>query len=412
MTASTATATAYPTLSLAERDRRWQAIRALLEREGLEGVVVFGSGRDAADAYLTNEAKRSIVFLSRAEDPVVFIGDVPLDRFDEPGARWERWATDWVAGDGIANVAERIRGRGLERARIGVVGLTSRFVGEWAGTVSYRTWQRVLAELPAVEWVDIAEAYESIAIIKSPEEQVLLRKAASLGEAACTAFVETARAGGNEHEIAAASFQAIIAGGGWVKWPFMLERSGASMFAWSVPEWFAMGGAPHQPQPGDTISAEVFAFYGGIESQQQIAVSFGEPSALLRELEQVCVDSYRAGVAALRPGMRFSELAAIMEEPLARSKTWNTGPMVQTVSPIYNSATRLNPGVDPALSVLPQLPRGVALDGDFVIEPGHAFAFEPNALRDGQRVCIGGTVLLTEHGVEELNDVPNRLNVV
>lgn len=402
----------YPTLSLRERDRRWAAIRGLLEREGLDGVVVFGSGRDNADAYLTNEAKGAIVLLTRTEDPLMFLGDVPLGRFDAQGSRWEHWVEDWVHGDSIANLAAVLRERGLDRARLGVVGLTSRMVGEWAGTVSYTTWTRVLAALPGVEWVDIADAYESIAIIKSPEEQVLLRKAASLGEGACRAFVETARAGGNEHEIAAASFRAIIAGGGWVRSPFMLERAGASMFAWAVPEWFESGGVPHTPVAGDTVAAEIFAFYGGMESQQQIDVVIGEPSRLLRELEQVCVDSYQAGLAALRPGMRFSELAAIMEEPLQRSRTWNTGPMVQTVSPIYNSATRLHPEVDPALAHLDRLPSGVALDGDFVIQEGHAFAFEPNALRDGQRVCVGGTVLLTASGPEELNSIPNRLNVV
>ncbi|MDF2556119.1 MAG: hypothetical protein K0R60_2014, partial [Microbacterium sp.] len=43
---------------------------------------------------------------------------------------------------------------------------------------------------------------------------------------------------------------------------------------------------------------------------------------------------------------------------------------------------------------------------------GVAFAFEPNALRDGKRVCIGGTVMLTDRGIEELNTIPNRLVVV
>lgn len=403
---------AYPTLSLAERDRRWAAIRAMLVEQGLDGIVVFGTGRDMADTYLTNEGRGAITLLTPTEDPVLFLGDVPLGRLDAQGARWERWVTDWVHGDPIANLAATIRDRGLATARVGVVGLTGRFVGEGSGTISYTTWTRVLDLLPRVQWVDVAGVYESIAIVKSPEEQVLLRKAASLGEDACRAFVETARAGGNEHEVSAAAFQAIIAGGGWVRAPFLLERAGASMFAWGVPEWFEMGGAPHVLQQGDTIAAEIFAFYGGQESQQQIDVSVGEPGALLRELEQVCVDSYQAGLSALKPGMRFSELAEIMEQPLHRSRTWNTGPMVQTVSPIYNSATRLHPEVDPALAQLDRLPIGVGLDGDFTIEVGHAFAFEPNALRDGQRVCVGGTVLLTENGPEELNDIPNRLNVV
>lgn len=402
----------YPTLSLAERDRRWAEIRALMSREGLDGIVAFGTGRDNADSYLTNEWHDGVVLITATEDPVLFLGDVPLDRYDAQGSRWERWVSDWVVGDWVLTLRDRVRDRALDRGRIGVVGLTSRMVGDWAGTISHTTWSRVLDELPNVEWVDVADAYESLVIIKSSEEQVLLRKAASLGEAACGAFVEAARAGKNEHEIAAAAYHAILAGGGWVRWPYMLERAGSSMFAWSIPEWFEMGGAPHILSKGDTIAAEIFAFYGGQESQQQIDVVVGEPSRLIRELEAVCIDSYQAGLEILRPGLRFSELCAAMEQPLARSKTWNTGPMVQTVSPIYNSATRLNPGVDPALGVLPQLPGGHGADGDFVIQPGHAFAFEPNALRDGQRVCVGGTVLVTASGVEELNDIPNRVNVV
>lgn len=401
----------YPTLSLAERDRRWAAVRGLMKEQDVDGLVVFGTGRDRADSYLTNEGTDTVL-ITQQDDPIVFMGDVPLDRYDAQGSRWERWAPQWKHGDTLANLAEAIRERGLDRSRVGVVGLTGRFVGEGDGSIAWTTWRRVLGLLPEVEWVDVATPYESLMIIKSPEEQVLLRKAASLGEAACKAFVETARNGGNEHEVAAASFHAIIAGGGWVRWPFMLERAGASMAAWSIPEWFEMGGAPRVLQPGDTIAAEIFAFYAGQESQQQIDVSIGEPSALRRELEEVCLASYRAGIAALKPGMRFSELAAVMEEPLAASGTWNTGPMVQTVSPIHNSATRLDPGVDKGLAHLPHLPSGHPIDGDFVIQEGHAFAFEPNALRDGQRVCIGGTVLLSADGVEELNDIPNRLNVV
>ncbi|GAA3696048.1 hypothetical protein GCM10023081_36490 [Arthrobacter ginkgonis] len=192
----------------------------------------------------------------------------------------------------------------------------------------------------------------------------------------------------------------------------MLQRAGRERFAWAPPEWFYMGGAPHILSTGDTIAAEIFSFYGGIESQQQIDVSIGEPDRLLRELEEVCLESYHAGLAVLRPGVRFAEVAAAMEEPLHASRTWNTGPMIQTVSPLFNSATRLHPEVDPALTHLEKLPSGVGLDGDFVLQEGHAFAFEPNALRDGKRVCIGGTVLLRDGMPEELNRIPNRLNVV
>ncbi|WP_345600401.1 aminopeptidase P family N-terminal domain-containing protein, partial [Thermocatellispora tengchongensis] len=171
--------TDYPTLSLAERDRRWAAVRQLLADHSLDAIVVFGLGRDATDAYLTNEAKKAIVVMTRTEDPVMLLGDVPLERYDAPGQRWERWADQWRHGDQLAMLADLLKERGLDRGTVGIVGLTGRFVGEARGTISYTTWQEVLRSLPKVNWVDVAAAYKVLALVKSPEEQVLLRKAAS-----------------------------------------------------------------------------------------------------------------------------------------------------------------------------------------------------------------------------------------
>lgn len=101
-----------------------------------------------------------------------------------------------------------------------------------------------------------------------------------------------------------------------------------------------------------------------------------------------------------------------MNQPALDAGCWNTGPHIQTVSGvIFNSATHMNTEKDPGLSHLPALPPVVPQDGDFVIQPGTAFAFEPNALLDGRRVCVGGTVICTEDGNEVLNTLPNRLVV-
>ncbi|AIT80773.1 hypothetical protein JI59_13810 [Novosphingobium pentaromativorans US6-1] len=408
-----ATSPAWPKLSLAERDRRWARVRELMNQHDLEAIVVFGFGRDANDSYLTNEVEHGTVLFRREGEPLVLVGDVPLGRYDEAGARYERWTSQWRHGSPVVNLAKAVAEYGLEKSRIGVVGTSSRAVFQWAGVIPYKVWKAVMESLPDVEFVDIADAYETLTLFKSAEEMEMIRKAASIGEAACAAFVDACGEGVHESVVTAAAMHAIVANGGWFRAPFILERAGASRFGWGPPEWFHMGGEPHVLRKGDSIAAEVFAFYGGFESQQQIDVCIGEPDPLLRRLEQVCIESYEAGLKALRPGLRFSELAKIMEEPLLRAECWNTGPMVQTVSPvIFNSATRINPEVDPALSHLPALPIGVGLDGDFEIQPGVAFAFEPNALRDGKRVCIGGTVLLSENGVEDLNTISKRLVVV
>jgi Xaa-Pro aminopeptidase len=44
-----------------------------------------------------------------------------------------------------------------------------------------------------------------------------------------------------------------------------------------------------------------------------------------------------------------------------------------------------------------------------ILQPGMVFAFEPNACLGHHRVNIGGTVVVTKTGCEELNDIPTRV---
>jgi Xaa-Pro aminopeptidase len=44
-----------------------------------------------------------------------------------------------------------------------------------------------------------------------------------------------------------------------------------------------------------------------------------------------------------------------------------------------------------------------------VLEPGMVFAFEPNACTGNHRVNIGGTVIVTSTGCEELNHIPTSV---
>ena len=50
--------------------------------------------------------------------------------------------------------------------------------------------------------------------------------------------------------------------------------------------------------------------------------------------------------------------------------------------------------------------------GDVLIKLGKVFELGPNACLGKRRVNIGGTVLITEDGVEELNKLPTEMRVV
>jgi Xaa-Pro aminopeptidase len=114
----------------------------------------------------------------------------------------------------------------------------------------------------------------------------------------------------------------------------------------------------------------------------------------------------------LKAGVRFVEVCEAMQQPLREAGCWNLGPLIQTTSPlILNGPMRVGADRQPGLRGVP-VPPAQPADGDVVIQAGTVFAVEPNALRDMKRVCVGGTVIVTETGCEELNRLPCHLNVV
>jgi Xaa-Pro aminopeptidase len=124
--------------------------------------------------------------------------------------------------------------------------------------------------------------------------------------------------------------------------------------------------------------------------------------------ECVARASYEAGLAALKPGIAFSELVAAMAEPLRSAGCWSYTPLVHSVGPHFLAGRpRINmENVDLGVRFVgtPQV-----LERKAVLQPGMVFAFEPNACLGRHRVNLGGTVLVTATGCEELNAVPTRV---
>ena len=402
----------FPTLSLTERDRRYTALRAQMSRDGLDALVVFGGGRDTYDRYISNEPLGTVAVLTATTATVV--GRYPLARLDPSGAQYERWVDDVRPGFVPQVLRDLLDEHGLATgSTVGVVGLSGIGFGADHGWIPYTMWHEVLAVLPAVTFLDAGGWFERMTLVKSPEERVMVRKAAAIGEAACEAFVAAAQVGARETEVAAATLAATVAGGGWWYEPVICFRAGRDRFSWGRPEWIGMGGGGRVLQPGDSVAAELFNFYGGFETQQQIEAHLGEPDALTRKLEEVCIQAYHDGLDVLaRPGATFDELADAMMQPMLSNGYWNTGPQIHGVGPCWpNSATHVNTGSDPMFDGL-SLPPVKPQDGDIELAPGMAFAFEPNAIHQYRRICVGGTVLLTEDGIEELNQLAKTVQVV
>jgi Xaa-Pro aminopeptidase len=111
----------------------------------------------------------------------------------------------------------------------------------------------------------------------------------------------------------------------------------------------------------------------------------------------------------MKPGMKFSELVARMEEPLKTSGCWSYTPLLHSVGPHFLMGRS-------GVNAINLRELGVRFQGamewrvrDAVLQEGMVFAFEPNACIDRHRVNIGGTVVVTARGCEELNQIPTTV---
>lgn len=138
-----------------------------------------------------------------------------------------------------------------------------------------------------------------------------------------------------------------------------------------------------------------------------MSVALGPVDEKIRTCETVARRSYAAGLHAIRPGVAFAEVVHAMEKPFVESGCWSKTPLIHTVTfgPVgFTSVNRrqLVGTREEALEL--QLNPGIQR-GEFVLREGVGLELEPNACLDMTRVNIGGTVVVTSSGVEELNRV-------
>jgi Xaa-Pro aminopeptidase len=407
----------FPILSSKERDRRWTALRAGMGDLGLDCLLIFGlKGREHYEGYVANEYIEGMAIFPRDSDPVIASWH-PKMIIRRLGAKTELqrfWIKDARAGDYGPLIVEVLKERGLENARVGVIGLEVGEAGSPEGIVPYTTWRKVLDGLPQARFSEATWWFREIMLVKSEEELVLLRHCGSLGERACQAMIDTVKLGVTEFQIYQAIQEEIHSGGAVSHDPFLIMTWGKDDIGWAEPAWGYFGGPPRAVEPGDLIMAELFPAYGGLETQQQMSVVVAPVEPIISELGNVAARCYEAGIAAMRPGQKFSDLWGAMLRPLKEFDGWSLTPMVHSVAPLgWVGGMGFN--LDRMPDHLKKFQGGMRVEfgtRDLVLQEGMSFAFEPNACKGQRRVNVGGSVIVTKDEPEQLNTLANRLYVV
>jgi len=400
-----------PTLSLTERDRRWANVRKLMRERGFDGLLVAGfRSREMYETYISDDYNEGCVIFPLEGDPVV----ITWAYLRVMRARWsqERGTTLWVddyrvatSGTGVAEVFREMK---LAEASLGVVGLSSQAPTEIYGAIPANFWAELTAALPKARWQDISEEFSHLMLVKSDEELAQVRYAARAAEAACKVIAEVAAPGVGEEVVFAEGTAEMLRHGIGVRYPVIVMNSGPHTLSWGPPRWTTSGEAPRVLQRGDLMQAELMPLCGNQEVQVQMTVALDPLDDTNKQCERVALASYAAGIKALKPGIAFADLLAAMEEPLKSAGCWGYTPLVHSVGPHFLAGRTLVNQDQVKLDVR-YAGANAARQRQAILQPGMVFAFEPNACIGTHRVNIGGTVIVTATGCEELNHIPTTV---
>ena len=396
----------YPRFSLAERDRRWQAVRELMRAQNLDVIVTPQNSGHSADyqantRYLTHcgggEPDLAAVFPLEGQVTAIATSAAP------------RWPTvqDWVSEVREARrnygraIVKRLKELNVERGRIGITGL-----GEVEGTrtpegtIFYGTWKQIREAFPHAELIDATKILDEVRYIKSQEEIDVLTKSMEIIELAIQAEIAAAKIGVKDWEVWAAAHYAMI-------------RNGSEL---PVHCFWVSGKNPKRTltrpsmrllERGDVIINELEASWIGYRSQGVQPVFVEVINPVQAELVKVQREIFDRVLENLKPGITVGELAELTKSASEKAAP-KTGPAAGARGDLTmhgRGAGDDGPIITPHAKNPKQL--SVAMRENMV------FVCKPAAISvDGEYTCQwGDTVVVTKNGGRRLGKRAHELAV-
>jgi len=396
----------YPRFSLAERDRRWQAVREVMRRNNLVVIVTPQNSGHSTDyqantRYLTHcgggEPDVAAVFPLEGEVTAIATSAAP------------RWPTvqDWTKDVREARrnygraIVERLKELKVERGRIGITGLGDvEGTRTPEGTIFYGTWKQIREAFPNAELVDATTILDEVRYVKSREEIDVLTRSMEIIELAMQAEIESAIAGVKDWEV-------------WAAAQYAMMRNGSEMPAHC---FWVSGKNPKRTltrpsmrilERGDVIINELEASWIGYRSQGVQPVFVEVVNSVQEELIKVQREIFNRVVESLKPNITVGALAELTRRA-AESAAPKSGPTAGARGDLNmhgRGAGDDGPIITPHAKSPKQL--SVALRENMV------FVCKPAAISaDGEYICQwGDTVVVTENGGRRLGKRPHELAV-
>jgi Xaa-Pro aminopeptidase len=315
----------YRRFSLAERDRRWQAIRALMARDHLDAIVAPpnpGNSTDwQADArYISHcgggaDASIGVVF------PLE--GDVTVAATSAQ-ARWGPKVQNWVTDVREATrrygkvMAERLLELKLENGRIGTSGLGFG-TRTPEGSIFHGTYVALREALPNAEFVPASDLLQEVRQVKSQEEIDVLQRSVELIEKALEAQDEWAQPGVPDYVVWAETMHAMFVRGSELSVHF-------NWISGKNPGRTLTRPTQRPLEKGDLIVKEIESSIIGYRAQQLRPTAVHECDPTILELSKAHGELYDEILAFLKPGVTVGQLIEKTDE-LGKSISPKSGPL-------------------------------------------------------------------------------------
>lgn len=272
--------------------------------------------------------------------------------------------------------------------------LTGRRIGleYWTAGLSHGLALRLEAQVEA-QWSDVSGLVDRLRMVKSADEQILMRRAAAVTDAAAGAAIAAIADGAQEQEVAAECVAAMIRAGGHAPGfgPFIrpASRLGEEHTTWGHGVY--RNGEPVFLELSGCISR----YHAPLGRLVHVGAAKNEDAAMA----VVCTNAFDAVRAALKPGARARDVYAawqgvVDEAGLSHYRRHHCGYVVGIGQP---------PSWTGGNTVT-----GLRHDSDLEIETGMSFHILSWLMGTGRGdYFISNAVLLTEDGAEVLTRTPN-----
>ena len=396
---------AYRRFSIAERDRRWAAVRKLMERDGIEVIVAppnNGNSTDwQADArYLSHcggGADASIVCV------FPLTGDVTVVATSR--VRWGPTVQDWVTDVREANraygaaIGERLNELEANGKRIGICGLAGG-TRTPEGTIFHGTYEAIAKAVPNSEIVNATDLLQEARSVKSDEEIAVLQESVDLVELAYEAEVEwAAKPGVHDYEVWAAAMNAVFSRGSELSVHFNWVAAQKTTRTMTRPEM-------RELVDGDIILNELESSINGYRAQQTRPVAVRKVDQIYLDLIDFHGELYYRLLEYMKPGVKLADVIQKVKE-LGADLCPKSGPLAGGGARMVCHGRGL--GDDMPLATNDE---AIKRFGAWQFPENGVFIIKPEVhAGDGTGIGWGDTCRITPNGAVRMGKAPHELMI-